>query len=411
MNMNHRGIEKVDGTSKKSYVLQLIIFITASLLAWYTCACAEIPTTSVDEVAKAIASCGFENVRVQTSTNTIIIEYENRIYLRERDAIKVIVSKTTNVIPSIEKLVLIPKRDNVPLFQIVLTNPKITEPIIDSNQIIMDPDIPHNMAGSESTVKKYNSSAGKIDAIIHPGVAAVLGHFEDPLISQFSISPDFSIFWGKGIRSNVQLRFLLQDELENKGRRVELDKLCLSYTYRHSALTFTNVGVGLLESDRYGIASEAFLYKWKSGIGIGGTAAWLGNAYFQDGKLYYTKLWKTIGLLNLRYKPPFWNLLLTARLGRFLYKDYGTSMEITRFFHNTSLSAFAAKTGHGSTVGFQLQLLTYPRRNLKPSWVRVKLPDVFNIEYRYNQTDAATVFSPEYYTDYATDTLWLMNLK
>jgi len=396
---------------EKLYILPLITSITICLLVCYACTSAEMQTSSVsvDEVAKTITSCGFENVRVQASSNTLIIEYENRVYLREKDAIKVIVNKSMNMTPGIEKLVLIPKRDNVPLFQIVLTNPKITE--FDNELIIMAPNISHNMTDYESTVKKYNSSVGKIDIKIRPSANMVLGHFDDPFISQFFISPDFSVFWGKGIRSNVQLRFKLHDDLENKSRRVALNKLCLSYTYRHSALTFMNVGIGLLKDDRYGIASEAILYKWKNGVGIGGTAAWLGNAYYQDGKLYYTKLWKKIGLINLYYKPPFWDTLITARFGRFLYEDEGASIEITRFFHNTSLTTFVSKTDYGSTAGFQLQLLTYPRRNLKPSYVRVKLPEVLDMEYRYNQTGVATVFSPEYYTDYITDTIWLMNLK
>ncbi|MCX6013471.1 MAG: YjbH domain-containing protein, partial [Chloroflexi bacterium] len=335
-------------TSDRAKLLFTLVLITSLLVAMCcTYTFAEIPLKVTDEVLQTIISCGFENVRVLASSNTLIIEYENRVYLREKDAIKVIVNKTMNVMPDIEKLVLIPKRDNIPLFQIVLTNPKITE--FGNELIVIDPDISHNMTGYESTVKKYNSSVGKIDININPSASIVLGHYEDPFISQFSISPDFFIFWGKGIRSNVQLRFRLQDDLENKSRRVALNKLCLSYTYRHSVLTFMNVGIGLLEDDRYGIASEALLYKWKNGIGIDGTAAWLGNTYYQDGKLYYTRLWKKIGLINLYYKLPFWDTLVTARFGRFLYEDQGGLIEITRFFHNTSLTAFVSKTDYGST--------------------------------------------------------------
>ncbi|MCX6013649.1 MAG: YjbH domain-containing protein [Chloroflexi bacterium] len=402
-------IGKTSDKAKLQFTLVLILIMSLLAAVCCTYSFAEIPLKVTDEVIQSITSCGFENVRVMASSNTLIIEYENKVYLREKDAIKVIVSKTMNVAPDIEKLVLIPKRDNIPLFQIVLTNPKITE--FDNELIVMDPNVSHNLTGYESTVKKYNSSVGKIDINIHPSAGIVLGHYDDPFISQFFISPDFSVFWGKGIRSNVQLRFKLRDDLENKSRRVDLYKLCLSYTYRHSALIFMNVGVGLLEGDRYGIASEALLYKWKNRIGIGGTIAWLGNTDYQDGKLYYTRLWKKIGLINLYYKLPFWDTLVTARFGRFLYEDQGGLIEVTRFFHNTSLTAFVSKTDYGSTAGFQLQLLTYPRRNLKPSYVRVKLPEVLDMEYRYNETGVATVFSPEYYTDYITDTLWLMNLK
>ena len=65
----------------------------------------------------------------------------------------------------------------------------------------------------------------------------------------------------------------------------------------------------------------------------------------------------------------------------------------------------------GSIGGFGVQFLTYPRRHLAPHRVRVRLPTMLNVRYRYKENGVGTTFSPGYNIDHTTDSFWLMNLE
>ena len=123
-------------------------------------------------------------------------------------------------------------------------------------------------------------------------------------------------------------------------------------------------------------------------------------------------MWNLTVLADLYYRVPSLNMLFTARFGRFLHQDIGVSGDITRFFKNVGVGAFATKTDKGSALGIRLQFLTYPRRNIKPYYVRLKLPTVIKMEYRNNESIIGTKFSPKYNdVDNITNSLWLMDFN
>jgi len=389
------------------YMAALLIIILLITAGEYTSVYGEQPENVTREIVYIMVSCGFENVRAFALDDALIVEYENRIYLREKDAVKLIMARLTGEVGNIQKLILVPKRDDVPLFQIAIVRedyqPDTFRKIEISKSTVSD--------GHISTAQKYNSSAGKMDIILRPEWDFLLGRFNDPLIHRLAISPEYSLLLGKGIRCSAQTRFLLYDESNYKGKRVALGKLCLDYTYRSSAPIFVNLGGGYFGDERYGLSSEALFFGWKDRIGVRGTAAWLGNMYYWEDTLYYTKMWKWTALAHLQCRLPFWNVLITTRVGRFLYMDYGVSSEITRFYRNSCLTIFAAKTDRGSIGGFEIQFLPYPRRHPKPRRVRVRLPTILGMRYRYLESEVGIPFSPGYDIDYAVENFWLMDIE
>ena len=389
-----------------------LIIILLITIGGYASAYGNQPENTTNEIIDIVVSCGFENVGAFALADALIVEYENRMYFKEKDAISLIVEKIMGA-TDIQTLVLIPKEDDAPLLQISISredyltstgNPGFLDKLeITRKSIATD---------HASASRKYNSSVGKMDIILRPEWDFLLGRFNDPLIHQLAISPEFSIFLGRGVRSSAKVRFLLyDDELEYTRKRVALSRLCLDYTYRSPAPIFMNLSGGYFGDERYGLSSEALFFGWGDRLGIRGTAAWLGNMYYWKDTLYYTKMWKWTALADLQYRLPFWDVLLTARLGRFLYEDRGVSSEITRFFRNSCLTIFAAKTDHGSIGGFEMQFLTYPRRHPKPRRVRVRLPTLLNMHYRYKENSVGIPFSPGHDIDYATDSFWPMNLE
>jgi hypothetical protein len=371
---------------------------------------ADQPDDVLPVVIDLMTSQGFENVRAFAQSDTLGIEYENRVYFREKDALCIIIPKLISAAPDVNTFKLTTKRDNVPLFQFTIprndyqisktTEQKITD-ISKTSPITAFPN---------REEKVHNPSFGKVDITIHPFAKIALGRYYDPFIPKYSISPEASIFWGSGIKSIVRLQYILDNELEKRGRSLAMDGLYINYTYRKTDLRSLDLYAGYFGMNRYGLNSDAILFGWNNKVGIGCSAAYLGNMYYVDNIIYYTKMWNWTALADLYYRVPSLNMLFTARFGRFLHQDIGVSGDVTRFFKNVGVGAFATKTDQGSALGIRLQFLTYPRRNIKPYYVRLKLPTIIKMEYRNNEGIIGTKFSPKYNdVGNITDSLWLMD--
>ena len=112
--------------------LLLVVALVATFLfftAKSNCVYADQTGDLLQVVVTLMTTYGFENVRAFILSDTLDIEYENRVYLREKDAIRVIIPKLMNTVPNIQTLRLIPKRDNVPLFQITISRDDYQESI------------------------------------------------------------------------------------------------------------------------------------------------------------------------------------------------------------------------------------------------------------------------------------------
>jgi hypothetical protein len=365
---------------------------------------------SEDDIPELLISYGFENIEVSRSSGTLMVKYENRVYFREKDAISIITRAVMDSMPDVQTLVLVPKMDNTPIFQVsisrdqyISSGKKITGSI---QKLYIKTPLAYYL-----NLRQRNPTIGKTDIIINPVLDSVFGHFEDPFIYRFAVSPEILTFWGRGIRSRIRLRFLIHDDTGHQSDRLTLDGLNLDYVYRSSNPVLLNLTGGYLGRNLYGLASEALFFGYKGLSGIGISAARLGNVYYWDNTIYYTEMWKWTALLNLYQSVPFWDVLLTARFGRFLYRDYGISGEITRFFHNTGISIFAARTESGSIGGFEVKFLLYPHRHPVPRFIRLRLPTIMDFQYRYLENDVGVIFSPGYSIDYGTKRFWLMNLN
>jgi len=397
-------------------LLSVLILVVTSLYITEKsfCALPDQPKDLLQVVTNLMVSHGFENIRASMLSDTLVIEYENRVYLRERDAISVMIPEIMNAVSSIKILNLISKRDNVPLLLITISRDDYQKSIATKQNVLDMLKISPIIASPINKEKLYNSSSRKVDIILHPYADVILGRLTDPFIPQYAVSPEISVYCGKGIKSIVRLKTILYDEQKKSNRLISLDGLYIDYTYRFGALKSIDLSAGYFGMNRYGINSDTTLFIWHDIIGIGCSVAYLGNMYYRDNTIYLTKLWNWTAFADLYYRLPFWNMLLTARLGRFLYQDSGVSGEIIRFYKNVSIGVFLTKTDRGSTFGLRLQFLPYPRRNMKPNYVRIKLPDVIKAEYRYKYKEniVGTRFSPKYNNvGDLTDTFWLMNFK
>ena len=388
--------------------LALIVILTITEISY--CASIDQPEDVCISVVRLITSHGFENVRAYFSSGTLDVEYENRIYFREKDALKIIIPELMEKVPDIQTISLFPKKDAVPLFQITISRDNYRASLGTEqsffDQLVMSPVSKGHIHGDGT----FNSSVGKVDITLHPFANIALGRLYDPFIPQYAIAPEFSVFYGKGIKSISRLRFMLYDELKMNNRKVSLDVFYLEYKYSQAILKDVSLSAGYFGENRYGISSDTVLFGWQSKLGFGCSTAFLGNIYYTDKIIYYTKMWNWTVLGDVYYKLPSLNMLVITRFGRFLHQDNGVSLSVVRFFNNVGMNVFIAKTDQGNIYGLELQLLTYPHRNFKPYYTRLRLPVVINVGYRYSEKIVGIKLSPLYNSlDQISESIWLMD--
>ncbi len=173
--------------------LLLVIALVATFLfftAKSNCVYADQSDDLLQVVVTLMTSYGFENVRASILSDTLYIEYENRVYLREKDAISVIIPKLMNTVSGIQTFRLIPKKDNVPLFLITISRDDYQASIANKQNILDTLKISTTIVSPISAKKLYNPSSGKADIILHPIASIILGRYTDPFIPQYAISPE-----------------------------------------------------------------------------------------------------------------------------------------------------------------------------------------------------------------------------
>ena len=128
---------------------------------------ADQPDDVLPVVIDLMTSQGFENVRASVQSDTLDIEYENRVYFREKDALCIIIPKLISAAPNVNTFKLTIKRDNVPLFQFTISRndyqiSKTTSKITNTSKTSPITAFPNREE------KVHNPSFGKVDITIHP---------------------------------------------------------------------------------------------------------------------------------------------------------------------------------------------------------------------------------------------------
>ena len=74
-------------------------------------------------------------------------------------------------------------------------------------------------------------------------------------------------------------------------------------------------------------------------------------------------------------------LQLELQAGRFLYGDYGGRFDVTRHFSEYAIGVYAILTGGEHNFGFHFAIPMGGKRQRRNGFVRVRLPEYFNLEY------------------------------
>jgi hypothetical protein len=134
------------------------------------------------------------------------------------------------------------------------------------------------------------------------------------------------------------------------------------------------VSIGRFTREEVGVADETALTLGEGIFFVKGTLARVGPSY--------SDLNHWVALANGRVRYPAWDLTFSVTAGRFLDRDQGVAVDLSRFFGTTEIGVFLRHSDNGSLAGLRLGIPLTPARELPPWRVRPRLPDLFTYEQR-----------------------------
>jgi len=362
--------------------------------------------TLSEQLQAELIERGLENVRVTIvrleAGMTVVVEYENRRYNRdELDALGLVFGLVAlGTPPLITHMRAVVKEVNIPVLDVstgvqaflAFINEEVSAgTFMEQLQISQQVHWPLSTATPEAVTAISNRSWLKLDVFLRPRIETAFVTEMGVADLRFSLLPDAYVQLTPGTVFNIRASLPVTrtagfpESLGDPGVEQILLHQALrlplgSWSTWAAGLTQVSIGrFGFVDREEVGIADETALTLLEGVLFVKGTVAWLGSSY---GDLNH---W--VALANGRVRYPAWDLTLSVTAGRFLDRDQGVAVDLSRFFGNTEIGVFLRHSDNGSLAGLRLAIPLTPAKELPPWRVRPRFPDVF--EYQA----ATTVFT------------------
>lgn len=372
-------------------------------LANHTLRRLEVSPTENRSVAKLtedlqgeLISRGLENVRVAIglidSRQTISIEYENRTFNRnEMDAVGLVLGlAATRTSPAVSDIRVVVKQVNVPVLEVrtgaaafvsfvngEMSSAQFSEQlgVSQTARAIKGDDA----AGPVTSVGA--SSRFHVDVFVHPRVETTLLTEWGAADARFSLLPEAEIPLFRGTSVDVRGLVPIGRTANYPGVVGDpvLDRALLLHAFRvpaggNAAGFIAQGAVGRYDPVRVGAGGELAASLAGGILRAKATVVRLGTTF---GDL---NTWVTV--LDARVKVTPLDASFTASAGRFLDGDKGYRVDGSRFFGNAELGFFARHSDHGTLAGARIALPLTFNRDVRPLYVRPRLPDLYSYEHR-----------------------------
>lgn len=355
------------------------------------------PCSQAAAVRDALVAADFENVLVGTGGGVLSIEFENRRYQNQIDAIGVTAATALRLAGvDIERVVITPKLDDVPQLSLQAGLSDLADFLVDPGTGDCGIHVASYLPGGCPADMVYAPEGNK-----KPGA----GEINLRLIEAFEITspgqPTFAsstglgleekLFLGRGLHLRARQDWPLHNDLTDKTDPVNRDAY-LQYLDAWSPGLFVLGSAGYYGDETFGGTFEAGYYLDGTDFKLGGRGAWFtdestGAADTEDSQL--------LGTATYFVRDLDWEL--TALGGRFEQGDQGTQIESTRYFGPSSLTFFAYDTdatrAHG---GFRLNIpLPWFNEGHQGAWRLNGAPD-FGYQYRTDSGQFGRVARADY---------------
>ena len=224
----------------------------------------------------------------------------------------------------------------------------------------------------------------KVDFRLQPEVIANFGFKQDPFQTRTSLMLQSQVYLRRGLVLNWGVLFPVQNNYDNQPMIVRPAPVYLNQFLALDHQNFLSASVGLFYQNQYGLNVQyrrANLTKpWSFGLESSVT----GFYYYPKTGIYYESLKRLMLLADVAYRIRSRDVTIKLSGGQYLYGDRGARLDVIRQFYSVEIGLYAAKTGNGSTAGFNFAIPIPPGRLAQSQRFRLRTTEEFRWEYTYN---------------------------
>lgn len=347
----------------------------------------EANTAAAIAAEQQLIALGFENARVASLGNDqgarIEVEYENRRYNRdELDALGIVMGVAASHAAAAQRMRVTILKVGVPVMTVesgvaafvAFVSDSLSDAAFAEQLTVLDVADAFDGAGAP----RRNSSRFKLDVFLRPRVETQelteLGELSARVTAlvegDVQLGPGLVLNARRGIPVTTTSAFWPYIEDPNADRLLLHQALRIPFTGRSPlASAITQFSAGRFGHRAVGIANETDVPLFDGRVSVGSNVAVFGTTV--------SALDSVMALGTLRVRQPAWDLTASLTAGRFRNGDDGIATQLARQFGATELAFFFRSTSLASVAGISVALPLAPARELRPSRVRVRAPDLY----------------------------------
>jgi len=351
-------------------------------------AAAERPHSFLFECEQALAQQGFENLSLAAAgDDTLYVDYENRVFRNEVTAAGVALAALNEKLVDVKVVALTPRNRDLAICTIYVPLSAYREFISGglearalADALVIDKG--HGALSTAQWTSRAESSFGRVDVTVRPGVAFQLGNYDDRLKINVNLLPELSTTLWRGGRLLVQALAPLHDEIGLYTDEVRLSRAVLNQWLRLPGDGFASFSTGGFHPDRYGAAAECGYYFFDRHVHLGAAAEYSGFLLYQDKKWNYSPLGRWTYRAQGKYIFSQIDLIVGVQYAEYLHEDHGWQIEATRIWGDAEIGVYGAKTNIDRFGGVRLKIPLPPKRSSRPARLRVVSPGTLQLGYQ-----------------------------
>jgi hypothetical protein len=339
---------------------------------------------TLQQLQRSLVQVGFQDVRLGTrGAQQVYLSYENNVFNHnELDALGIVLGMASAVLPhDLERISVVVQRKGIRVLQVSAPLRDLREFYAGRDGVLDDTLQVTNEVGDDAAVDyldgEKNGIYFKPALVLWPGLTTFLGTEVGAFDYLLSLKADLLVnLWPGGI-TDIRGAFpaVWSKNLDSGGRYrdyrrgISLERAMQFQAVLLPANLYAMLGVGKIMDDTNGTLNELI---WSS---PGGAHRFrVKQAYAEDsGTREKTKVY----LGSYRYYWAPLDLFVEGTAGRFWGQDTGATLEMKRFFGDTSLSVYYKNTrtpqGEKWQVGgMQVVFPLTPRKDMKPVPAQVR---------------------------------------
>jgi hypothetical protein len=348
---------------------------------------------SLRELKRELIELGFENLKVGIKNqDTLFVEYENNRYNHnEIDGLGLLLGVVAVHEPAqLDPFIVVMKKMNIPMLELRSSILAYRDFLfnLDSSVLrrftkIRTSISTYDYEGIEFIGGDSNPSRFKPRLVLYPGLRTFVGTEVGAFDYLLSVKPDvFMNFWKGGVfnaRWDIPVEWSGNFENGKSFRHfresAHLERLMVHQAYKITPDIMMLFSAGMYIKDNTGLLNETI---WGPGTGKHRFRVRLG--YLEDSD---RDLKREIYLGSYRYYIDQLDLYVEGTYGKYFYQDKGITIDVKRFFGDTSITMFYKYTGDNEgqeAAGIRISFPLTPRRDMKPSFAQIRGADSWSYQ-------------------------------